>query len=157
METLLIALGNPGRGDDGLGPALAERVRALDLPDVRIVVDYQLGIEHAADVASADIVYFLDATVDPEASPYRIERVRAQPGPQFSSHAATPSQVVFLANELYGACPWAWTVEIPGACFDPFVEEFSAQARKHLEAATRGFTRVLQGEISLSSPSFRVV
>lgn len=151
MQTLLIAIGNPGRGDDALGPALAERMRALGLPGVRIVVDYQLGIEHAADVAAADAVYFLDASVDPQASPFRIEAVRGEPGPQFSSHAATPSQVMFLAEELFAARPAAWTVEVHGICFDPFVEELSDRARENLEVAAVGLASVLRGGVSVNS------
>ena len=32
MKALVIGYGNPGRLDDGLGPALAEAVEKLDLP-----------------------------------------------------------------------------------------------------------------------------
>ncbi len=35
--TLLVGIGNPERGDDGAGPAVAARVAALDLPGVRVV------------------------------------------------------------------------------------------------------------------------
>ncbi len=35
--TLVIGIGNPDRGDDGVGPAVAVRVAALGLPGVRVV------------------------------------------------------------------------------------------------------------------------
>ena len=35
--TLVIGVGNPDRGDDGVGPAVASRVAALGLPGVRVV------------------------------------------------------------------------------------------------------------------------
>ena len=44
---LLIGYGNPGRGDDGLGPALSEAVAARSLPGLEVDTDYQLVAEHA--------------------------------------------------------------------------------------------------------------
>lgn len=35
--TLVIGVGNPERGDDGVGPVIASRVAALGLPGVRVV------------------------------------------------------------------------------------------------------------------------
>ncbi len=36
--TVVIGIGNPYRGDDGAGPALAARIEALDLSDVDVVI-----------------------------------------------------------------------------------------------------------------------
>ena len=63
---LLIGYGNPGRADDGLGPALADRIEALDLPGLTVESDYQLSIEHAALAAGHDIVIFADADGETE-------------------------------------------------------------------------------------------
>ena len=41
---LVIGYGNPGRRDDGLGPALAARLEALALPGVTVESDFQLAI-----------------------------------------------------------------------------------------------------------------
>ena len=35
--TLVVGVGNPDRGDDGVGPVVAARVAALGLPGVRVV------------------------------------------------------------------------------------------------------------------------
>ncbi|MBL8482901.1 MAG: Ni/Fe hydrogenase, partial [Rhodocyclaceae bacterium] len=43
----MFAWGNPGRGDDALGPLFAERIEALDLPGVECLTDFQLQVEHA--------------------------------------------------------------------------------------------------------------
>ena len=56
--------GNPARGDDGLGPALIERLDALALEGVTTDSDYQLTIEDAALVAEHDVVVFVDARSD---------------------------------------------------------------------------------------------
>ena len=39
VKTLLIGYGNPGRLDDGLGPALAEAVAKLAIPGVTVEAD----------------------------------------------------------------------------------------------------------------------
>jgi DNA-binding response OmpR family regulator len=44
-RVLVIGYGNPGRLDDGLGPALAETLQRLDLPGVTVDADYQLTAE----------------------------------------------------------------------------------------------------------------
>ena len=50
--TLLIGYGNPGRGDDGLGPAFARRIAARGLPGVTVEIDYQLTVDHALMIAA---------------------------------------------------------------------------------------------------------
>lgn len=45
QRILLIGYGNPGRGDDGLGPALAAAIEAMELPGVTVEADYQLMVD----------------------------------------------------------------------------------------------------------------
>lgn len=131
----MIGFGNPGRGDDGLGPALVEAVRDLDLPGVEVRVVYQLAVEHAADVAAAAEVIFVDATVDPECRPFAFERVYPEPGLDFTTHALAPTRVVALAEELFGARPPVWLLTIAGTRFEAFEEELSEAARANLATA----------------------
>ncbi|EAV45491.1 Ni,Fe-hydrogenase maturation factor [Stappia aggregata IAM 12614] len=63
---LLIGYGNPGRGDDGLGPALSEAIAARSLPGLEVDTDYQLVAEHALAVSSHDVVIFADAEIGGE-------------------------------------------------------------------------------------------
>ena len=57
---LVIGYGNPGRCDDGLGPALVARLESLRIPGLSVEVDYQLSIEHAARPEVGDL---LDLTI----------------------------------------------------------------------------------------------
>ena len=66
--TLLIGYGNPGRGDDGLGPAFARRIAARQLPGITIDIDYQLTVDHALMISEAETVVFADAALDAEAA-----------------------------------------------------------------------------------------
>lgn len=142
-KVLVIGYGNRGRGDDGLGPALAEWVRARSMPDVEVRVEYQLAVEHAADVATADAVYFVDATVDPACSPFALVPLHPEPGLDFTTHALGPGRVLALADELFHARPPAWLLTIAGERFDPFVEELTPAARANLEQAAEHLIGVL--------------
>jgi len=75
MKILIIGIGNPGRGDDGLGPALAAGLAGADaetltegavieIPgrSISAVWKYQLNIEDAALVRDYDAVVFADAS-----------------------------------------------------------------------------------------------
>jgi len=72
VKTLVIGVGNAGRQDDGLGPALVERLAGVKPPE-RVIVQtpdgavdafwaYQLNIEDAAAVREYDRVVFVDAS-----------------------------------------------------------------------------------------------
>ena len=72
-KVLLIAYGNPGRLDDGLGPAVADAVQRIGLPSVTIESCYQLAVEHAEAAARHDVVIFADADASGPA-PFRFDR-----------------------------------------------------------------------------------
>lgn len=136
-RTLLLAWGNPGRRDDGLGPALAERAESLDLPGLTVSCGYQLQVEDAAEVARHDRVVFVDADRAGPA-PFHLERLLpADRGSSFSSHSVAPEAVLALARDLFGSEPEAWLLGIRGEDFDGFGEGLSDSARAHLHAALR--------------------
>jgi hydrogenase maturation protease len=133
-RVLVLAYGNPGRRDDGLGPALAAALDELHLPDVRIDVDYQLTVEDAAAVAAHDVVVFVDADgCGPE--PFSWRRIEPGASASFSSHSVSPQGVLGLARELFGAAPRAYLLGIRGYEFNEFGEGLSAPAQRNLAAA----------------------
>ncbi len=146
-KVLVIGCGNPGRLDDGLGPALAERLEALRLPGVTVEADYQLNVEHAAAVAEHDVVVFADAAVSgPE--PFFFRAAAPGGGVGFSSHSVSPPEVLALARELFGSRAKGYVLGIRGYRFDEFGERLSPRARANLAAAERFLRRLL------SEPSF---
>ena len=60
MRLVVLGWGNDSRGDDALGPALVDRIAAA-WPDLPMVDDYQLQIEHALDLEGTEAALFLDA------------------------------------------------------------------------------------------------
>ena len=133
--TLILGWGNPGRLDDGLGPAVAERVERSGLPDVVVDTGYQLLVEDAHELARFDRVLFVDADRSGTA-PFRIERIEpTETGMGFSSHSVTPGALLSLARDLFDARPEAWLIGVRGYDFDEFGEGLSPRARRNLELA----------------------
>jgi hydrogenase maturation protease len=142
VKFLVIGYGNPGRLDDGLGPALAESLETTDRPGLTVEADYQLTVEDAAAAAAHDVVIFVDASLSgPE--PFFVERVEGRSNPGFTSHGVDPATVIGLARDLFGAEPRGYVVGIRGYEFDEFGESLSEQARANLEAAKEFLTDVL--------------
>ncbi|MEO5343489.1 MAG: hydrogenase maturation protease [Gammaproteobacteria bacterium SHHR-1] len=139
---LLIGYGNPGRGDDGLGPALVERLKAMDLPGLSLDADYQLTPEMAADLAAHAQVVFADASREPLPRP-KLSPLQPRPPASFSSHGLQPAEVLYLAQRLFGASTQAFVLAIPGREFDVFREGLSAPARHQLQLAVERVLRML--------------
>ncbi|MBN1442465.1 MAG: hydrogenase maturation protease [Planctomycetes bacterium] len=142
VRFLVIGYGNPGRLDDGLGPALAESLDLAGSPGLTIDADYQLTVEDAAAAAEHDVVVFADASLSgPE--PFFVERVKGRSDLGFTSHGVDPAAVIGLARDLFGAEPRGYIIGIRGYEFDAFGERLSEQARANLEAAREFLTGVL--------------
>ncbi len=129
---LLIGYGNPGRGDDGLGPALAQAMSDL-FADLTVDIDYQLTVDHAALIAAHDAVIFADAMVGLTA-PYHFAPVTGTPE-TLGSHQVSPQAAMALAQLLFGKRPPAWTLAISGDHFDDIHEGLSPRATANLTQA----------------------
>ncbi len=149
-KTLVIGYGNPGRLDDGLGPLLAEKLEAMEIPGLTVDSDYQLTVEDAAPVAEHDVVIFADAHVscDP---PFSFTRLEPDPAGvvSFSTHHAEPEAVLALAKEAFGKTPDAFALGIRGYEFNEFGERISDEARRNLDAALEFLVPRLQNQIIL--------
>ncbi|MCL6552750.1 MAG: hydrogenase maturation protease [Firmicutes bacterium] len=145
---LVIAWGNPLRGDDGAGAAVARIVGARGGATVRVC--HQLTPELAADVAAASRVVFVDAAAGPSgrrtAAPTRRVRVRRLQGrharPAGFTHALTPEHLLALARALYGTAPPAFLVTVMGERF-ALRPELSPSVRRLIPAAARAVARLL--------------
>jgi hydrogenase maturation protease len=142
-KVLLIGYGNPGRLDDGLGPALAHTIADLDLPGVTVESNYQLNVEDGAQAAEHDVIIFADAHVScPE--PFIFEPVEPGDEASFSSHSVEPAAVMALAQEMFGGGTRGFALGIRGHAFDAFGEALSAQAQFNLDAAISFLTPLLE-------------
>ncbi len=144
----LIGYGNPGRCDDGLGPAFASGMAALGLSGLEVRTDYQLTVDHALWVADARQVIFADAAMDAPDG-FHFNRIKPAGEGALSSHSLSPAAVLALAKTLYGAEPEAFILAITGYAFGKVHEGLSPRARTNLQDA-EGF---FQGWLSDRTPA----
>ena len=141
--TLLVyGYGNPARGDDGLGPAVASALDARAGVEFAVESNYQLELEDAALLARFDQVVFVDADVSGPA-PFWFDRVRPASRLGWTSHGMTPEALVCLAKELFGCDLQAYTLGIRGYEFGEFSEKLSHRAQQNLDRALRFLTHAL--------------
>jgi len=142
LKTLIIGIGNPGRTDDGLGPVLAETVENWKIPEVTTTIDYQLNIEHAGEIAEADLVIFIDASVN-VSPPFSFYRVHPAAENEYTTHAMKPEAVLAACREVYGKLPPAYILAVRGDNFD-FGENLSPEASGYLKEAQRFLAELLK-------------
>jgi len=131
---LLFGYGNPGRGDDALGPLLIERIEQCRLADTACLTDMQLLIEHATDLAGFDRILFVDADVSC-AEPFEFSTVQAKQDDSYTSHALTPAALLFIYRQVYRcAAPEAFLLRIRGYAFE-LGNPLSERAQHNLKAA----------------------
>jgi hydrogenase maturation protease len=140
---LVIGYGNPGRLDDGLGPAAAAAVEELHLAGVTVESDYQLTVEDAELVSRHRLALFIDAAVS-GAEPFSLQRVQEQADASFSSHSVNAGQVMHLAHELFAADAAGYVLGIRGYAFNDFSEQLSPPARHNLDAAVAFLAELLR-------------
>jgi hydrogenase maturation protease len=151
---LVLAVGNPSRGDDALGPELIERLLHLEAgsSDVEFLSDFQLQIEHALDISGRRAVLFVDAArpgvvlqaafgdiADAHASQHTacgvsLVPINADERFPVASHALRAEAVLEVARRLKMRLPPAWQLAIEGQAF-ALGEGLSEAAERHLDQA----------------------
>ncbi|MFO0904998.1 MAG: hydrogenase maturation protease [Pirellulales bacterium] len=111
-QTLIAGYGNVWRGDDGVGPAVVERLKLLLPPSsdstVRCVGWRQLMPEHALECRGINEIWLIDASVDLSPGRVGVRRVRAAAGSVVAdpfSHRWSPALLLQLAQQLNGVAP----------------------------------------------------
>ncbi len=141
-DFLVIGYGNTLRGDDGVGPLVADAVEKLNLPGVRTLVCQQLSPEHADPVSRAHTVVLVDAAVD---APREVQLRKIEPNEsaQLMAHAADPRTMLALARDVFGHAPQAWWLTIPAVKLDfsetltPETQRGFAEAVEKIQALCR--------------------
>jgi len=141
---LVYGYGNPGRQDDGLGPALIGMLERERIPGVVTDCNYQLQIEDAVAISGSDAVIFVDASCA-GGEPFAFGGLEPSNDITFTTHAMSPASVLALSHELYGRPARAYLLAIRGYEWEP-VEGLSPAAAGNLDAAFR-FIRPRIGEI----------
>ena len=149
---LVIAIGNASRGDDAVGPLLAQALREegwFDGEAAELIEVSQLQVEDALELAGREAVLFIDAERLPDRAAgigddgddgigapvgVRLRTVTNAAAPLFS-HALEPGALLDVHTRGLGrAPPAAWVLAIAGAGFE-LGAPLSAMARARLPVA----------------------
>lgn len=147
---LVLAWGNPSRGDDALGPLLAERLQAQAeaaawAGRVEVLTDFQLQVEHALDLVGRDRVLFVDAALDLE-EPFTVCPLQPARGGGIGSHALAPEAVLQVYQDLNGHPPPPSTLLAIRASAFELGTAPGAEALADLDQAVAWACRWLVGE-----------
>lgn len=139
---LVIGYGNALRRDDGVALRVAEGVAARELRGVRVKTAFGLLPEHAAWVAEAERVVFVDAAVGARGVVVgRVEPAAAAGrGVAAMTHTAEPGGILGMAESVYGARVEAWLVTvgvIDLGVGEGLSEETAARVDEAVEAVVR--------------------
>jgi hydrogenase maturation protease len=117
MKTLVIGIGNPLRGDDGLGWQAVQALKTLEA-EVETLVCHGLVPELAETLAQVDHVIFVDADAGAVPGLLYCRPLSTEAAPEAFSHHLTPAGLLALAQRLYGRRSEAHLVSLGAADFD---------------------------------------
>lgn len=136
---LVLAIGNPSRGDDALGPLLATRLEAAALAGVEVITDFQLQVEHALDLVGRELVIFVDAGTG-TAAPFELRRVHPAADFLHTSHALSPEALLATYERVVGhVSAETWLLCVRGESFE-LGDPLSASA---VSSAAAAFDRLV--------------
>ena len=107
---LVIGIGNPLRGDDGVGALLAEQAGGRSV--------HQLTPELAAELAELEAVLFIDAWLAPAGGPPQLVEVIPAGAGAPDTHRLESAQLLAISQALYGRAPAACLLQVPAHAFE---------------------------------------
>lgn len=150
-KLLVIGYGNPGRGDDGLGPMFVDRLEKYmnhikssdDDPgscDIDIILEegFQLSPEYALNVSLCDSVVFVDADMSEECESFTLTSIGPGGAPAYTTHTISAEYVLRLCSEIFGKTTDAYKLAIKGYSWE-LGDEPSGKAIQNLEHALMHF------------------
>ena len=139
VRCLILACGNTLRGDDGVGPWLAEWAenRFRSEPAIRIISRHQLTPEFAEEIAASASVILIDCST--ASAPGSVSAVPVEPAPSaaHATHHFGPAELLALARDLFSSSPREPLLLTIGAGSTGLSEDLSDVVRTALPEACR--------------------
>jgi len=117
---LVIGLGNPLRGDDGIGWYAVDRISELtEAGDIEFLKCRELMPEISERVSKVKRVLFLDAAVGTERGKVTEKQVySSEEYPPLATHHLDPAGLLAFSKALYGSAPRAVVMTVSGESFE---------------------------------------
>lgn len=146
-HTIILACGNPLRGDDGIALHIACCLQnGYCDPEMEIRCAQQWTPELAERISKADLAIFVDASAAISPGAIQLRPVSsAKDWPGATTHSLSPAQLLTLASELYEKVPEkAFLLTIGGESFE-HGQEFSQPVRRAIPAALTQIRALVSG------------
>lgn len=137
-KTILIGIGNDGRGDDALGWLFADRFAAT--AGVDVACRYQLQVEDAELIRHYDRVIFADASLEEMENGFYFQPCQPAASLHFSTHRISPATILWLSREIYQSAATGYVLAIRGYRWE-LHQGLSPEAERNLNAALSYFGR----------------
>jgi len=143
-EILLIGIGNISRGDDGIGWLFADDIESGFGKNITVEKEFQLVVEDALKITGYDTVIFVDASENVLDKGFDFRKIDVPDviKTEFTSHAQTPENIMFLASDLFKWTIDAYLMEISGQDWE-LGEDLSEYGRQNLHHAMIFFRKWL--------------
>lgn len=124
---LILSCGNTLRGDDGIGPWLAEwaEERFKDEAGVRVLSRQQWTPDLVEEIAAAETVLFVDCSVAAEAGSVSVVEVQPAAAGGRDTHHQGAAELLKFANDYFSSLPRTSRLLTVGAGSIELGEEFS--------------------------------
>lgn len=139
-KLLILGYGNPGRGDDAIGPLFVKHISRWKLKNMSCLSDMQLQIEHVTDLHAHDEAIVVDADMACT-EPFEFLPIAGFKDESCTSHALTPAGLLYVFQQAYHRDPpTAFLLRIRGYNFE-LGDVLSKKAASNLNAAVQFITQ----------------
>ena len=139
---ILIGYGNELRGDDAVGPRIAQAIAGWRLAGVESRACHQLLPELAESLYRNEYAIFVDASLDSRREGVSVAEVIPAVSNAVGSHRSDPGSLLALSRALYGRTPCAWMVRVPIAQCN-LGAGLSKSAQRRMNAALESIRQLL--------------
>lgn len=131
VDTLIFGIGNPARGDDGVGYEFVTRLK--ENGKYHLKHSYQLNIEDAELISHYKKIIFIDAAIDIRED-LEVLNLVPKSATSFTTHSLDIPSVLSLCQEVYHRTPNTLLIKIKGSNFE-LGDRLSDPANRGLETA----------------------
>jgi hydrogenase maturation protease len=144
-EKWVVGIGNPLRGDDGVGWAVIELLAELAIDSVQAICVHQLLPELLDTIHTSEQVVFVDATVDGAPGSVVVTSIQPATDGPASSHQIGPAVLLAMGMELYGRMPTAHLITITGQDFG-FHEQLTPTVQQAIAETIHQIEKIVQAK-----------